>query len=157
MKKTWIAKLLPKDEYQEQRILYFIAEAAVLLVVFLFLYLFVNTFIIELNITGEIIGLLSFLLLVTYVTIRSISSGIEYPDVATKSRFRQEKRAKLFSSLIFGAVFLIIYIIFKGFPSSGKEIFDIVMPAVFATFFFYLFQYISLKKSYKKNKELLDD
>src|SRR5699024_2821246 len=80
-----------------------------------------------------------------------------YPEVATKSRFRQEKRAKLFSSLIFGAVFLIIYIIFKGFPSSGKEIFDIIMRAVFATFFFFLFQYISLKKSYKKNKELLDD
>src|SRR5699024_7648226 len=144
-------------EYQEQRILYFIAEAAVLLVAFLFLYLFVNTFITELNITGEIIGLLSFLLLFTYVMIRSFSSRIEYYKMATKSRFKKEKRAKLVSSLIFRAVFLIIYIIFKGFPSSGKEIFDIIMPAVFATFFFYLFQYISLNKSYKKNKELLDD
>src|SRR5699024_9847363 len=111
----------------------------------------------EINMSGEIMALLCFLLFVTYITIRSISSGIEYPEVATKKRFKQEKRAKIFSSLVFGSIFLIVYIIFKGIPTSGKETFDIVMPAIFATLFFYLFQYISLKRSYKKNKELLDD
>lgn len=157
MEKTWITKLLPKDEYREQRILYFIAEAAMILVGLLFIYLFVHAFIVELSISGETMALLSFLLLVTYITIRSISSGIEYPEVATKTRFKQEKRAKLFSSLIFGGIFLITHVIFKGIPSIGREILDIVIPAVLAALFFYLFQYISLKRSYKKNKDLLDD
>lgn len=157
MEKTWLSRFMPKDEYREQRLLYFIAEAAVILIVLLFLYLVVNSFITELNISGEMMGLLCFTFLVTYTTIRSISSGIEYPEVATEKRFKIEKRAKLFSSIVFGVIFLTIHIVFNGFPTNGKETLDVVAPAVIAALFFYLFQYISLRRSYKKNKELLDD
>lgn len=157
MGKTWLTYLLPKDEYREQRLLYFIAEAAVILVALLFIYLGINTLVSDLHFSGEMIGLLCFTFLVTYITIRSISSGIEYPEVATKTRFKQENRAKIFSSIIFGVIFLLIQIAFKGFPTNGAEIFDVVPITVLSALFFYLFQYISLRRSFKKNKELMDD
>lgn len=60
VEKTWIANFLPKDEYREKRLLYFIAEAAIILGVLLFLYLIIESFITEMDIPGDMISLLSF-------------------------------------------------------------------------------------------------
>ena len=157
MEKTWIANLLPQDEYREKRLLYFIAEAVFILGVSLFLYLMVESFIVGMDMPGDRMALLCIGFLITYTTLRSTLTGIEYPDVASEKRYQKEKRLKIYSTIHFWIIFLFISILFKGIPSNLEETFDIVGSATFAAIFFFILNYLSLKKSYKKNKDLLDD
>src|SRR5699024_11183711 len=52
MEKTWIAKLLPQDEYRQKRLLYFFAEATVILGGVLFVYSFLTSFISAMDVPG---------------------------------------------------------------------------------------------------------
>src|SRR5699024_8476697 len=61
MEKTWIAKLLPQDEYRQKRLLYFFAEATVILGGVLFVYSFLTSFISAMDVPGLAIALLSWL------------------------------------------------------------------------------------------------
>lgn len=157
MEKTWISNLLPKDEYREKRFLYFIAEAAFILGVLLFLYLIIGSFITEMNIPSGMMALFSFGFLVTYITLRSTLTGVEYPEIATEKRYKKEKQSKIYSSISFWIIFIIVYILLKGVPSNLEEIFDIVGPATLTALLFFILNYFSLKKSYRKNKDLMDD
>lgn len=157
MEKTWISKLLPKDEYREKRMLYFFTEAAIILGVLLVLYTVLALYIPILDIPGSIIALLSFMFLMTYITIRSILTGIEHPDVATEKRFKKQKRTSILTAISFMGIFIISSLLIKGIPSNVEDVLDIIGPAFLAAIFFFIINYVSLKKSYKKNKELLDD
>lgn len=157
MEKTWIANLLPSDEYREKRLLYFIAEAVFILGTFLLSYLLIESFIVKMNISGNFIVMLSFGFLITYITLRSTLTGIEYPEVATKKDYRKVRRSKIYSSISFGIIFMFSYLLFKGIPSNLEELFDVLGPATLSAIFFFILNYVSLKKSYNKNKNLLDD
>src|SRR5699024_3785858 len=134
-----------------------IAEAAIILGGLLFLYLMVTSFITTIDISGDIIALISFGFLLTYIVLRYSFTGIEYPEVATEKRYQKEKRSKIYFSIYFWIVFGIINTISNSIPANLEEILDIVGPATIAAVFFFVLNYLSLKKSYRKNKDLLDD
>ncbi|MEN1968680.1 hypothetical protein WMZ97_11480 [Lentibacillus sp. N15] len=155
--KTWIAKLLPNDEYREKRLLYFIAEAVFILGAFIVVYLLIGSFTAVINMSADTLGLLSIGFLIMYITLRYSFTGIEYPNITTHKRYKREIRSKIFYSINFWIIFVVIYTISKGIPSNLKETLDIVGPGTLAAIFLFILHYFSLKKSYKKNKELLDD
>lgn len=157
MEKTWIANLLSKDEYREKRFLYFVAESVFILGVFLFLYLIIDSFFVALHVAGDTMALLSLGFISTYILLRSTLTGIEHPEIATKARYTEKKRSKVFGSIRFGILFIIVYGVFKGIPNNLQEVMNIIGPATLAAIFFFILNYLSLKKSYRKNKELLDD
>src|SRR5699024_12314859 len=92
MEKTWIAKLLPQDEYRQKRLLYFFAEATVILGGVLFVYSFLTSFISAMDVPGLAIALLSCLFIGTYITLSATLTGNEYPDVATGKRCKKKRR-----------------------------------------------------------------
>lgn len=157
MEKTWIANLLSKDEYREKRFLYFVAESVLILSILLFLYLIVDSLLIDLNVTGDMMALMSLGFLSIYILLRSTLTGIEYPEIETKARYKKEKRSKVYGSIRFGILFIIVYGVFKGIPANLQEVVNVIGPATLAAIFFFLLNYISLRKSYSKNRELLDD
>ena len=156
MDKTWISNLLPKDEYREKRMLYFVAEAAVILGGLLFIYSLLTSFISVMDIPGLAVATFSWLFLVTYITLRTTLTGIEYPDVATEKRFKKKKRAVQFMSLTFLVVFLVSNLIIKGLPTDVEQALDVVIPTLLAASLFFVLNYVALRKSFKKNKELMD-
>lgn len=157
MEKTWIANLLSTDEYREKRFLYFVAESVLILSTLLFLYLIVDSLFINLNVSGDIMALITLGFFCVYILLRSTLTGIEYPEIATKARYKEEKCSKVYGSIRFGILFIIVYGIFKGIPANLQEVIDVMGPAILAAIFFFLLNYISLRKSYRKNRELLDD
>ena len=157
MEKTWIANLLSKDEYREKRFLYFVAESVLILGILLSLYLIIDSLFVALNVAGDMVALLSLGFLSTYIILRSTLTGIEYPEVATLKKYKEERGSKIYGSIRFGLLFLILYGIFEGFPSNLQEVFNIVGPAILVAIFFFVLNYLSLRKSYRKNKELLDN
>lgn len=157
MDKTWISKLLPKDEYREKRLLYFFAEAAVILGGLLFVYSLLASFISVMDIPGFAVAVISLLFIITYITLRTTLTGIEYPDVATEKRFKKKRRAVYYTALTFLVVFLVSNVIVKGIPTDLEQTLDMVIPTILAAILFFLLNYLALKKSYKKNKELLDE
>lgn len=157
MEKTWISTLLPKDEYREKRLLYFIAEAVFILGIFLFIYLIFESYITKMNISGDMLALFSVVFLSIYITLRSIFTGIEYPEFATKKQYKEEKRKKIYTSIKFWFIFIILFTLFKGIPTNSKEIFNLIGTATIAAIVLFILNYFSLKKSYEKNKDLLDN
>lgn len=157
MEKTWIAKFLPKDEYREKKVLYFFTEAAIIMGVLLFVYSILATYVSAVDIPGFAIAFMSWMFLIIYVSLRYTLTGIEHPDVATKKRYKKKKRATFFSSLTFFVIFLVGSLVVKGIPTDMEQTADLFIPTVLAAILFYTINYIALKKSYKKNKELLDD
>jgi len=157
MEKTWITNLLSKDEYREKRFLYFVAESVFILGIILSLYLIIDSLFVALNVAGDMMALLSLVFLSTYILLRSTLTGIEYPEVATLNKYREEKRSNVYGAIRFGILFLILYGIFEGIPSNLQEVFNIVGPAILVAIFFFILNYLSLRRSYRKNKDLLDD
>lgn len=157
MEKTWIANLFSKDEYKEKRFLYFVAESVFILGILLFLYLLVNSFIVSLNIPGDMMAFLSLGFLSTYILLRSTLTGLEYPEIATKTRYREKLRSKMYGSIFFGILFIIVYAVVKGIPSNLQEVINVIGTVTLAALFFFILNTISLRKSYSKNKDLLDD
>lgn len=157
MEKTWIAYFLSDDEYREKRLLYFVAESVFILGILLFLYLIVDSFFVILNVPGNMMALLCLVFLSTYTLMRSTLTGIEYPEIATKAQYKVEVRSKVYGAIRFGVIFILVYLVFKGMPSNLSEAINIVGPATLATVFFFILTYISLRKSYSKNKDLLDE
>lgn len=84
--KTWLSIFLPTDEYKRQRILVFIAEGGALIALAQFLSLLIGPF------ESSLVPLISIGIFVFYVTIRYISSGIEYTEVATQKDYNKERK-----------------------------------------------------------------
>ncbi|EIM08193.1 hypothetical protein A1A1_01770 [Planococcus antarcticus DSM 14505] len=157
MEKTWIANLLPTDEYREKRFLYFVAESVFILGIMLSLYLSVDLFFVALDVPGNLLALFSLGFLSIYIVLRSTLTGIEFSQVATSKNFKAEKRSKVYGALRFWIISIIVYGLFKGIPSNLEEALDILGPSTLAAIFLFILSYLSLRKSYNKNKELLDD
>ncbi|MCP3026423.1 hypothetical protein [Halobacillus sp. A5] len=157
MEKSWLSKVLPNDEYKEKRILYFIAESAVILAILLLIFALINNYSLYGNSTTGTTALLSLGFLIAYPLIRHTLSGIGYTEVTNEKRYHKEIKAIFNRSLTTLVLILITHTLMAGIPSNVTEIFDLIGPAFFISLVVFMISYISLKKSFKKNRELLDD
>lgn len=150
--KTWISFLLPDDEYKEKKMLYFIAEGAIILFLSLIVMMICNKFF---NLDAETVLLAAIAIFLFYVTGRYIIAGIEYTDIATKHAYKKELRVICIRTIGFVIIFMALYLIFFNIPSSLNNWVEILGLLISVSVVSFLSSYISLKRSYKKNKELL--
>ncbi|MDQ0208820.1 hypothetical protein [Alkalicoccobacillus murimartini] len=150
MMNSWISFLLPVDEYKRERILYFLGEAGLLLLIYLIVMILLTTWS-AISISANTISLLGIALFSVYTMLRYIFSGIEFTDIATKEDYQKHKKVIRVKSIGFGAMFLITYLFIEGI----NEWIQIIGVSLIAATFLFLVNYISLKKSYLRNKDLI--
>jgi hypothetical protein len=151
MKKSWIAFLLPKDEYKETRILYFIAESFFLLIGIVLLIIFSNRFSKVLDEEIPLVLLAVLISLIGYVLIRYIFSGIEYANVFEEVDYRRELKKMFLSGFRFAIIFAFISSVLKLLEIINFDWTDI-FGITFITFILVIIMnYISLRSSFKKN------
>lgn len=156
--RSFLNYLLPDDEYKRTRILYFLAESAVILAVGLLIFTGLNSYWFEIgdfNLTFTLF--LIYIFIIFYVYLRYIFSGIEFTSVYNKKQYKRERQLRVKTAFSSGVVFFLVNFFLKGIPTNLEEWLDIVGPSVLFIVFFILFDFISLKRSFKKNKELMDD
>lgn len=147
MMKSWISFLLPEDEYKEKKMLYFLSEGAIILLLSILVMAIFNKYA---NLSAGAVILLSIAIFLLYVLGRYIISGMEYTEVATDKSYKKEKRNIRIQAYFFFTAFLLLNIITSGRP-EWVEIIGIVFTATI----FWFINFVSLKRSYKKNRELL--
>ncbi len=150
--KSWISFLLPDDEYKERKMLYFFSEGAILLFLSLFVMLIANK---SLQLDSQTILLVAMGIFLFYVSGRYILSGIEYTDISTERAYKKELKATIMKTVGFIVIFLTSYLIIIGVPSSLDKWLEISGLLVSVCVVKFLSTYISLKRSYQKNKELI--
>ncbi|MFD1848859.1 DUF3278 domain-containing protein [Oceanobacillus bengalensis] len=150
--KSWISFLLPNDEYKERRMLYFFSEGAIILLLSLIIMIICNKFI---NIGVETALLLSIAIFLFYISGRYIISGIEYTNIATESSYKRQLRSIVVKTSSFVILYSLFYVIYFGLPSNINEWTEIIALLAGVGLLWFFTSYISLKRSYKKNKELL--
>ncbi|MDQ0233097.1 DUF3278 domain-containing protein [Metabacillus malikii] len=150
--KSWISFLLPNDEYKEKRILYFYSEGAIILLLTLIGMIILNNYF---NLDADTSLLLSIAIFLFYVSIRYTMSGMEYTDIATERAYRKELRHIFVRTSSFAVIYILLYLVFTGVPNNQKEWIDIIAILVGVSLLWFFTSYISLKRSYKKNKDLL--
>ena len=149
--KSWISFLMPNDEYKEKKMLYFFAEGGIFLFLCLLSMAAFNSFF---PISAGTVLLLSVSAYLFYMLGRYILSGIEYPDVATEADYKKEAKVITNKTIGFVVIFLLLYLVFD-LPSGRDEWMNTLGVISFAGIFMFLIHFVSLKRSYKKNKELL--
>ncbi|WP_096274497.1 hypothetical protein [Paucisalibacillus globulus] len=150
--KSWITFLIPNDEYKEKRILYLLAEGGILLFLSLIVMVIWNQYFLMNTNTALLILVTIFLF---YVTARYTLSGIEYTDVATESSYKKELKHIRTKTISFVLIFIVLFLFISGVPANKTEWVEIGGLLISVGFLWYLTSFISLKRSYKKNKELL--
>lgn len=153
--KSWISFLLPNDEYREKKILYFLSEGAIILLLFIIGGFITNRYFLDFQIDLDLFLIISVFIFLAYVFIRYLISGMEYTDVVSKQTYKKELKAILTKSFGFVVIFSLFYTIIQGFPRNINEWIEILGISLIAGIILFLFNYISLKKSYKNNRDLL--
>lgn len=151
--KTWIRFMLPSDEYKQQKIIYMMAEGFLLTLISTVLVLCLNL-ITAIDLTFAAIIIIGMALV--YVTVRYSLSGIEYTNVASKKAFQVERKTILKQSLMFAGIFTVLTAIITAVNHTFAWI-DLLALFILTFSFMYMLMYLSLKRSFKKNKEVLDD
>lgn len=155
--KSWLSIFLPNDEYKEKRVLYFLAESAIILLAISFIFLAVKRFYPINQVSDEIVVAALSGLVIMYTIIRYMVSGIEYSNVFNKTEYKKEVKSIGFQSLKFAILFSVIYLLFTGSPEAKEGWVDLLgLSSLIWTFMFFL-NYFSLKHSFKKNGELEDE
>ena len=152
--KSWLSFLLPDDEYREKKALYFLSEGSVILLLFLIGAFIINKYVPNLQLDLELALFLAIWLFIGYVFLRYIISGMEYTDISTEQAYKRQLKVILTKSCGFVIIFNLVYLIFI-LPNSTSEWFEFIALSVIGGFILFSLDYISLKKSYKKNKDLL--
>ncbi|MGC8230921.1 DUF3278 domain-containing protein [Pseudobacillus badius] len=150
--KSWISFLLPNDEYKEKKMLYFFSEGAIILFLSLIVMIVCNKYF---NLDVETALLAALAIFLFYVSGRYIVSGIEYTDISTERAYRKEFRVIFIRTIRFVVIFMALYLIFINVPTRLDKWFEILGLLISISVVWFLSSYISLKRSYKKNKELL--
>ncbi|SFL54871.1 hypothetical protein SAMN04487943_102165 [Gracilibacillus orientalis] len=151
--KTWISFLLPDDEYKERSILYFYAEGAILLVIFLLLTIIFSNFI---AVDYQLIILIALGIFGLYVVIRYSLSGMEYTEVNSEQAFKKELKLLTTKTTSFTIIFLLLYILLVEYPTRFQDLYDLVGLLCSVALVWFMIGFISLKSSYQKNKKLTD-
>lgn len=151
MTKSWISFLLPNDEYKEKKVLYFFSEGAILLFLSLLVILISSRFI---NLDTQSVLFLPIALFMVYVLGRYIVSGIEFASVTTEREYQKELELIVLKSVGFTVMFIIIYPLISGLPASFNEWLGILGFSTLAGLIMFFINFISLKRSYNRNREL---
>src|SRR5699024_11113237 len=106
---------------------------------------------------ADILIMMAPFLMMAYVYLRYIFSGIEFTEVASKGAYHKQRRASGKRSLLAGLLFFLIQLLINGLPANPDEKLDLIALPIIFTIFYFLFDFISLKRSYRKNKDLTDD
>ena len=152
--KSWISFLLPDDEYREKKILYYLSEGSIILLIFLTSIIIINRYIPYFQIDLEFSLFLAIWIFIGYVFVRFIMSGMEYTDISTEQVYKRGLKVTFVKSFGFVVTFFLLYLAFL-MPSNTNEWFGIIGTSIVAGLILFFSDYISLKRSYKKNKDLL--
>jgi hypothetical protein len=152
--KSWISFLLPDDEYREKRMLYFLAEGAVILLLYVIGVFIVHRYIPVIPIDLEFALFIAIWLFVGYVFLRYVISGMEHTDITTKTEYKQQLKVITVKSVGFVVIFNLAYLLFIT-PSTLGEWGELVAVSIVGGIILFTLDYTSLAKSYKKNKELV--
>lgn len=139
----------------KNKISYIFSESLFVLLIFLFFSLLFNN-LLNINLDFEMVVILSFAICGIYVFSRYVLSGIEFTNIYTKKEFKTEKRKIIFQTIRFTIIFGLLYLIFVEIPKSQSSWFAYILLLCLIAIFSFFMSYISLKKSYQKNKNLLD-
>ncbi|RCW64535.1 DUF3278 domain-containing protein [Saliterribacillus persicus] len=150
--KSWISFFLPNDEYKERKMLYFFSEGSIILFLSLIAMVICNYYF---NISTETALLLSIAVFLFYVLGRYILSGIEYTDIATEKSYNRELKTIFIRTGSFVVIFMVCYLIFGNTPSSQNEWIEIIGFLLSVGLVWFIINFISLKRSYKRNKDLI--
>ena len=150
--KSWLRSALPKDEYKEKLYLYILVEGTVVLLLTTVIMLFAQPQVEDYAAWHFLIPLISFIL---YVYGRYIFSGIEYTEVATKTEYQQAFALIRRKSLSFFVLFFILSMC-VNFPGNITQLIETFSFALFVGIVHFIFEFLSLKRSYSKNKALVD-
>ena len=150
--KSWISFLLPDDEYKEKKLLHFLSEGAIILFLSLLVTLINSRFI---NFDTETVLFLHVVLFVIYVLGRYIISGIEFTNIATEQEYKKELKVIVVKSAGFTAMFILVYPFISGLPASISEWLGTLGFSTLAGLMMFFINFISLKRSYNRNKELM--
>lgn len=156
--KTWLKAYLPQDEYKERRMLTFLAEAAVIQVILVFALLMISQFLSPM--TAKLMLVICLFSIILYVGGRYIFSGIEYTDISTEKEYKKQVKLLRVQSIGFTVMYVILVVLFSlvgiiPFFDSGENPFEFIIISVIAGVFLFGTQFISLRKSYMKNKDLM--
>lgn len=157
MIKSYLNLLLPKDEYRRQGFLYFLSEAAVVLMVALLLLNIVHFVFVDLKDQLEIIMLLLMFFVIIYPVSRYVWMGMEYGDVGDISTYKSKRKNGIIQSLGTGLFFGVFLFILQKFTSEKVDLFEVFMMTFLFMLFHIGFTIFSLRKSYKKNQSLEDE
>lgn len=150
--RSWLTIFLPKDEFKRNSIISFLAEAAVILFAFFILMTISLNFI---SVGVDVMIITSIGIFIFYVLGRYTISGIEYADVYSNQEYEAILKSLIFRSVFFVVLLGLGYAFLVEFPKTFTDyIFNIGVPLT-AGLLYFLINFISLKQSYKKNKELL--
>src|SRR5690606_11014122 len=94
-------------------------------------------------------------LFVIYILGRYITSGIEFTNIATKQENKKELKVVVMKSAGFTAIFILVYPIISGAPASISEWLGVLGFSTLAGFMMFFINFVSLKRSYNRNRELI--
>ncbi|MFP7253688.1 hypothetical protein SFC02_05245 [Terribacillus goriensis] len=155
MEKTWIRFLLPDDEYKRRNMLVYFAEAAILQLVVMIVLLVISRFD-PFPINSVLVLLWMLFGTIAYIWIRYILSGMEFAEIMTEKAYRRERKVIVIKStsflLIMCAGILLLYI----FGMMSVPFIEGLMVTFIAALLLFLTNYVSLRRSYQKNKELIE-
>ncbi|QXE01628.1 hypothetical protein [Terribacillus sp. DMT04] len=155
MEKTWIRFLLPDDEYKRRNIMSYFAEAAILqLGVLVIMLILARTGLISME--GELVLLLLLFGSAAYIGIRYILSGMEYTDIMTEKAFQKERKRIVVKSITFFLFFVGAYFLINLSETISTSPIDILGLGITTAVILFITDYASLRRSYQKNKELID-
>jgi hypothetical protein len=155
MEKTWIRFLLPDDEYKRRNIVGYFAEAAILQLVAIVFMLIISRFNLF-SLDSELVLLLLLFGSVAYIGIRYILSGMEYTDIMTKKAYRRERKRIVVKSITFFLFFVGAYFLFYFIGTISTQPIDILGLGITTAFILFITDYASLRRSYQKNRKLID-
>ncbi|MFB1097240.1 hypothetical protein [Terribacillus sp. JSM ZJ617] len=155
MEKTWIRFLLPDDEYKRRNMLVYFAEAAILQLVVMIVLLVISRFD-PFPINSVLVLLWMLFGTIAYIWIRYILSGMEFAEIMTEKAYRRERKVIVIKStsflLVMCAGILFLYI----FGMMSVPFIEGLMVPFIAALLLFITNYVSLRRSYQKNKELIE-
>lgn len=155
MEKTWIRFLLPDDEYKRRNMLVYFAEAAILQLVAVVALIVISRFeFIPLDSGIVLIGMLFGT--IAYIWIRYILSGMEFAEIMTEKAYRRERKVIVIKSTSFLLIMCVSMSSFYAFGTMSVPLIEGLIVSFIAVLLLFLTNYVSLKRSYQKNRELID-
>ena len=156
--KSWLKIFLPQDEYKERQMLNFLAEAAVLQVILILVLMIINQLFVPMS--SKFLLTICVFSIILYVGVRYIFSGIEYTDISTEKEYKKQVKLLRIKSIGFAAIFFVLAVFFNllgsvSFFDNREDQLDFFIVLAIAVVFLFGTQYISLRRSYMKNKDLM--